>query len=276
MIFENHIIKKPLSDFIEAIFHYKDFVPDHTIERVVPTGHLFVLFELDGFTRHTYDNDTLKPNNSYQKVWISGMHQNYISISAHQKSEMLVVQFKPYGAYPFFHSPINTLNEKVVHTQEIFVNELLELQTQILNEKKIKNKFIRVENWLSQRYRQEKKPPSELALLVESLQINSKDNMKSLIEDYSKSQKHLIDQFRKYVGLTPKYLQRIFRFNELLQHIHNNKKVEWAHVALDCGYTDQSHFIKEFKHFCGINPKEFLSEKLHFEPPNFFALDKLG
>lgn len=275
MIFESHTVTKPLNDYIESIFYFKDLVPDHSIERVIPTGNLFVLFELDGFTRHTYDNETLKSNNSYQKVWISGMHQDFISISAHQKSEMLVIQFKPYGAYPFFHFPINTLNEKVIHTQDMFGNELLELQLHILNEKQLEGKFECVENWLSQRYKQTKSPPSELILIIESIQSNSTENIKNLIEEYSKSQKHLIDQFKKYAGLTPKYLQRIFRFNELLQHIHQKDNFEWAHVALDCGYTDQSHFIKEFKHFCGINPKDFISEKLNYEPPNFFALDKL-
>jgi AraC-like DNA-binding protein len=275
MIFESHRVTKPLSDYIESIFYYKDIIPDHSIERVIPTGHVFILFELDGFTRHTYDNETLKPNNSYQKVWISGMHQNYISISAHQKSEMLVIQFKPYGAYPFFHFPTCSLNERVVHTQDLFKNELLDLQLSILNEKQLENKFLHVEQWLYQRFQQIKTPPSELITLIESLQKNSKDNMKNLIEEYSKSQKHLIDQIKKYAGLTPKYLQRIFRFNELLQNIHKNDKIEWAHVALDCGYSDQSHFIKEFKHFCGINPKQFISEKLNYEPPNFFALDKL-
>ena len=106
MTFNTHTLKGTISKYIESIFHFKDFVPDHSIERVVPTGHIFIIFELDGFIRNTFDNDTLKPNNTFTKVWVSGMHKNYISISAHQKSEMFVIQFKPFGAYPFFHLPI--------------------------------------------------------------------------------------------------------------------------------------------------------------------------
>lgn len=107
MIFQPHLLDKSYSPYIESIFHFKDFIPDHSIERVVPTGHLFILFELDGFERNTFDNESLKPNNSYQKVWISGVHRNYISISAHENSEMFVIQFKPYGSYPFLHFPID-------------------------------------------------------------------------------------------------------------------------------------------------------------------------
>ncbi len=43
-----HAPDRPWSGDVQAIFHYADFVPDHAVERVVPTGHVFVLFALDG------------------------------------------------------------------------------------------------------------------------------------------------------------------------------------------------------------------------------------
>lgn len=132
MIFETHQLQAPLDQYIESVFHFKGFTPDHSIERVVPTGHIFILFELDGFPRHTFDNETLKPNNTYSKVWISGMHRNHISISAHPNSEMLVIQFKAYGAHPFFHFPVEKLNEKVIPTNDLFGNELIDLREKIL------------------------------------------------------------------------------------------------------------------------------------------------
>lgn len=46
MIFEAHTPAPLIAPFIESVFHFKDLVPDHSIERVVPTGHLFILFEL--------------------------------------------------------------------------------------------------------------------------------------------------------------------------------------------------------------------------------------
>ena len=78
-----------------------------------------MIFELDGFPRHTYDNESLKPNATFTRVWISGMHKHYISISAHENSEMFVIQFKAYGAYPFLHHPIEKLNDLVVPAEEI-------------------------------------------------------------------------------------------------------------------------------------------------------------
>ena len=276
MIFNTHILKGTISKYIESMFHFKDFVPNHSIERVVPTGHIFIIFELDGFTRNTFDNDTLKPNNTFTKVWISGMHKNYISISAHEKSEMFVIQFKPFGAYPFFHFPIQELNEKILPAKEIFGDKIFELREEILDKKTSEEKFKIAENWLIDKFQQDKIPSTELLNVLEKLQTESVANYSTVIESYSKTPKHLIDQFKKYVGLTPKYYQRILRFNEILLQIHQLEKIEWSQVAYQCEYADQSHFIKEFKHFSGLNPQKFIQQKFHENEPNFFPLDREG
>ena len=86
-----HQVCAEITPYIWNIFHYQDFVPDHSIKRIVPTGHVFLILGLDGCERHTFDNNRLKENASYSEAWISGVHCNYISISEHQNSEMLVV-----------------------------------------------------------------------------------------------------------------------------------------------------------------------------------------
>jgi len=276
MTFETHKLKGTISKYIESIFHFKDFVPDHSIERVVPTGHIFIIFELDGFARNTFDNDTLKPNDTFTKVWVSGMHENYISISAHQKSEMFVIQFKPFGAYPFFHIPIQELNEKIVSAEKVFGNEILNLREELLTKTTSLEKFDLAEKWLNGKFHQDKNPSIELLRILEKLQLESVVNYGKIVDNYPKTQKHLIDQFKKYVGLTPKKYQRILRFNEILQQIHQSEKIEWSQVAYQCEYADQSHFIKEFKHFSGFNPQKFIQQNFHKDEPNFFPLDRKG
>ena len=157
MIFETHLIAHPISEYIESLFYFKGFQPDHSIERVVPTGHLFIIFELDGFTRNTFDNKTLKPNGTFRHVWVSGMHKNFLSISAHQDSEMLVVQFKTSGARPFFKKSISEFNNKVLDGTDIFGTEILELRQQIIKESKVVDKFKHVEAWLTNEFDPSKK-----------------------------------------------------------------------------------------------------------------------
>lgn len=273
MQFTPYQLTPPTDQFIEAIFHFKGFMPDHSIERVVPTGHIFIIFELDDFPRNTFDNNTLKPNATFSKVWVSGMHRNYISISAHKRSEMFVIQFKAYGAYPYVHIPIEQFNEKVVPAEEIFGPDILNLREKISAKDTTSEKFELAEKWLNDRLDVDKKPPEELLAILEQLQIEPVENYNQLVEGFPHTKKHLIEQCKKYIGLTPKYYQRILRFNEILQRIQKKESVAWAQIAYQCGYSDQSHFIKEFKHFSGFNPSEFL-QQFNQDETNFFPLDR--
>lgn len=276
MIFETHNLKEPLTNYIESIFYYRGLVPDHSIERVVPTGHIFIIFELDGIPRHTFDNESLQPNGSYSKVWVAGMHKNYLSISAHQDSEMLVIQFKTEGAYPFLRIPLNELNNRVVPAQELFGEEILELREELMAENPATGKFNSVENWLLNRFDSNKITPDEIIDVLSLIRTEPVTESGRIIDSYPYSQKHLINRFKTYLGLTPKLLHRIFRFNGLLKQIQNEQHLNWAQIAYEFGYSDQSHFIKEFKEFSGFNPKEFIDSDYHKDETNFFPLDRDG
>ena len=274
MIFETHTLPKSLAPYIESVFHFKHFTPDHSIERVVPTGHIFIIFELDGFTRNTFDNDTLQPNATYEKVWISGAHKNYISISAHQNSEMFVFQFKPYGAHPFLHVPLEQITGQVISSEAFFGDSLTGLREELITKESSAEKFQIAERWLLDRFEKDKAPPQPLVEFYEELQKAPAANYPLIVENYPNTQKHLIDQFKKYVGLTPKVSQRILRFNEILAKVHQKEMISWAQIAYQCGFTDQSYFIKEFKLFSGFNPEEFIEQDFEGDAPNFFPLDR--
>ena len=128
MIFTQHTINEILTPFIDNVFHYKGYMPEHSFERVVPTGHIYIIFELDGKTRQLFENDSLQPIAKFTKVWISGMHRHFMTISSHKDSEMLVIQFKAAGTFPFLHFPVEELNDKVIPAVEIFGSEILELR----------------------------------------------------------------------------------------------------------------------------------------------------
>ncbi len=274
MIFETHQLSAPLEGYIESVFHFKGFTPDHSIERVVPTGHIFIIFELDDMVRNTFHNDTLKPKNRYQKAWISGAHRNYISISAHENSEMFVIQFKPFGAYPFLHFSLDEISEKVIDGEQVLDGQLFSLREELLRAKESNDKFEVATTWLLDRFETDKTPPEELVQFYEKLQEKPTTNGHRAHGVYPRTQKHLIQQFKKYVGLTPKYAHRIVRFNEILQRIQKKEKISWASIAYECGFSDQSYFIKEFKHFSGFNPQEFIDQDRQHDEPNFFPLDR--
>ena len=73
------------------------------------------------------------------------------------------------------------------------------------------------------------------------------------------TQKHLISQFERVVGLRPKSFARVCKFQRVVNLIEQQNSIEWSAIALDCGYYDQAHFIKEFQAFSGLNPSAYIN-----------------
>lgn len=275
MIFEFYTIEEPLSKYVESMFYHKDYMPEHSIERVVPTGHIFILFELDNFPRHTFDQN-LKPNAAFTKVWVSGINQKYLNISAHKNSEMLVVQLKTLGAYPLFKVPIESFSESVMPAENYFGNLILDIRENLMTAESINDKFLIIKNWLQSQIDESLAPSQSLLDMLSVLQDNPFSKHGELIQNYPNTQKHLINQFKKYSGLSPKTLHKIIRFNSILQIINQSKEIKWTDIVYETGYTDQSHFIKEFQEFSGFNPSKYIKMGYNESIPNFFPIDPEG
>ncbi len=277
MTFIHHIPKHYLNKYIDSIIYYKGYKPKHSIERIVPDCTINLIFELDNMPRQVYDNETLKPTGDKRtKAWLSGMHSNYITINALQDSEMFVIRFKPFASYAFIHKPIYKYNNKVVMANIMFGEEIFKFREELLAIEKPENKIKAGEYWLSQRFDKSKLPDAVVEKAYNEILSNpifEQPLVKKLIEESGFSKKHFLNLFKKFIGLTPKKLQRILRFKEILTSIQNDKKLNWARISSECGYFDQAHFIKEFKMFCGINPKEFFEGHNESGRVNFFPLN---
>ena len=64
------------------------------------------------------------------------------------------------------------------------------------------------------------------------------------------SRQHLAQQFRQHVGISPKLFARISRFRAVNSALKTlPAQADWAQVALQYGYFDQSHMIHDFQDF---------------------------
>jgi len=71
------------------------------------------------------------------------------------------------------------------------------------------------------------------------------------------SHRHFIAVFERETGLTPKRFCRVHRFRKLLADAATRPALSWTDLALAHGYSDQSHFNREFRAFAGITPSEY-------------------
>jgi AraC-like DNA-binding protein len=67
--------------------------------------------------------------------------------------------------------------------------------------------------------------------------------------------------FDAAVGIPPKQLARVLRFRAAVRQIERGAAPRWTAIALDAGYADQAHFIREFRSFAGLTPSAFAAER---------------
>ena len=60
------------------------------------------------------------------------------------------------------------------------------------------------------------------------------------------------------VGLSPKVLARILRFQNTMAHLRSPKPSDLCSIALACGYADQAHMTREFQQLAGLAPTAFM------------------
>ena len=63
----------------------------------------------------------------------------------------------------------------------------------------------------------------------------------SLAREAGWSHKHLITRFRQQVGLTPRAVARLLRFEDVWHYLRDGEPARWDRIAADGGYAGRSH-----------------------------------
>ena len=88
---------------------------------------------------------------------------------------------------------------------------------------------------------------------------NGNADLDRLAEEASLSPRQFRRRCMEASGLGPKHLARILRFRHACSIARNAARRDWASLAVDAGYYDQSHFIRDFREFTGQSPMAVLS-----------------
>jgi AraC-like DNA-binding protein len=81
------------------------------------------------------------------------------------------------------------------------------------------------------------------------------DAVGDVSEELGLSRRRLIEVFTADVGMTPKLFSRVRRFHRAFAAMKSRTR-SWSELALDCGYCDQSHLIRDFNAFAGASPAD--------------------
>jgi AraC-like DNA-binding protein len=118
-------------------------------------------------------------------------------------------------------------------------------------------RFCLVERFLLRRLAVGRPPAREISWSWEQLRrTTGRMPISLLAEEVGWSHRRLIARFREQVGLGPKTVARVMRFDRAMRGLRSSP-CELSDLAYECGYADQAHMNREFRAFSGTTPREF-------------------
>lgn len=261
----------PLDLWVERLWFYSGLEVRHRRERVLPEGTFELMINLTDDPRYLFDGDLSETGTAFRRSWVSGAQSKYLVIDAIQGASMIGVHFRPGGASAVLGIPSDLFRDRVVELEEVWGGgSSRELRDALLEAPTVPGKFQILTGELTRRLGRARPASRALEYAVRRLSSNPESAMiMTVAREIGWSHKHMIQEFRRAVGLGPKRFCRIRRFQEILRRVECGGAIEWAGLAADCGYFDQAHFIREFREFSGLRPSVYLRERgeyLNFVP----------
>lgn len=187
---------------------------------------------------------------------ITGLRKHSRIIHYAKESGNILVLFKEAGAAAFFRQPLHELFESDTPVDNLFGNSVISyIEEQLHEEVTIEGKIKIIERFLTSRLLSQK-PDILVEHSIKKINaFNGLLKIKSLASDLNISHDAFEKRFRKIVGATPKQYASIVRMKSLIDNGPLDQS--FTQLALDAGFFDQAHFIKEFKKFTGQTPSDF-------------------
>lgn len=271
MTYLTYIPKPPLSELVALFWSDEGYNPPHTKERVLPSGTMELIFNLIGDEIRESDRRDQSRLRSFRGSFICGARSGYFALDGVQRLSVVGVHFKPGGASPFLGLSARELLDANVPLNALWGPRAGELHERLLEAETPGLRFRILERTLLARMGTSPTPhPAVAFALREFRTVPHARTIAQTTERLGISHRHFIKVFGEEVGLTPKLFCRIRRFQEVLRLTEGDQPVNWAELALSCGYFDQAHLIGDFRAFSGLTPGAYLA--LRGERPNHVTL----
>lgn len=229
-------------------------------DTVFPSGCMEIIFNLGTGKWKRFTGDEYV-NTPAIELW--GQIIRPLPIQSLGRNTMLGIRFFPHAAACFLNDEIDLYNNQVVDFSLHSGKTAGILYERLQETNEWKERINLVENFLLHRLSLSGRRLGKMTVVSDIMnelrQDDFFDNIENVASRYGITSRYLQKLFLQYTGLTPKLYSKINRFQNSLRLV-NRKDTSLTSIAYDCGYFDQSHFIREFKSFTGYTPSGYSLE----------------
>ncbi|TQV81498.1 AraC family transcriptional regulator [Aliikangiella coralliicola] len=229
-------------------------------QRIIPDGCIEMAFILgDDIKRYTSENEFI----FQPRAMVLGQTVDPFYIEPSGYVNTFAVSFYPYGFANIAAEPIRNLVNKETPIELLFGESLAtELERKIVAAANTEERIKIIEEFLLDRLNDKITIDNIVKSTVDML-LSTKGgaSINDILKQDLSKRRQLERKFVKQIGISPKQLGKVIRLQTALKILLNEKVESLTSVAYKSEYYDQAHFIRDFKEFTGVSPKEFLGNK---------------
>jgi AraC-like DNA-binding protein len=171
-------------------------------------------------------------------------------------------KFRPGGFFPFAGIPAAEITDATLPIADVFGPAGDALAERVLATRGDAQQTALVDAFLRERA-PARDPNVELIAWIVRKMLDEPhiSRVDDLARRHGMSTRSLQRLFRTYVGVSPKWVLQRYRLHEAAERMADGEHGDWAALALELGYFDQAHFIKDFKALVGRSPAEYAADQ---------------
>jgi AraC-like DNA-binding protein len=174
------------------------------------------------------------------------------------KGRAFGIKFKPGAFYPFVKSPVSQFTNNTLSLCEVFGSAGQAFEEAILSREDEAEMIALAENFLRERLPERDENVRVINEIVDYIIAHREiTKVDDIVSQLNLNKRTLQRLFRQYVGVSPKWVIKRYRLHEVAERLAEGEVVDWPGIVLELGYSDQAHFIKDFKAIVGRTPAEY-------------------
>lgn len=258
-----YLTEGPLSEVVSHYYHLFNSDNQPMIKHLAPNLEIMMIFNFGPVIRISFGNDPLELAVDKGGVVI-GPLKKMLNYELQRGADAIVVHFKLNGFYRLFKIPVHDLDSGKLYQVDVLTDQSTyqELYKQLTGIVDLKARLSLISNFVMNFISANDDAVQALLQGERYFYKPAVQPAKAIAADNRLTARTIQLRFQKYTGYSPKELLRFLRFKTVIDHLMQQKgqSIDIFAVILTFGYHDQSHLIKDFQHYLGTTPQQFLRQ----------------
>lgn len=232
-------------------------------QRVIPNGYVELVI-------HLSDQHCILDKNGRWSVsplsTLIGLHTSTYEVQFSDMVQVFGIRFKPEGFFRIFGVPAAAFGNTFDDMEPVAGREFSDFCFRLKHAPGLLQMLGLAENYLLKTLRKSRKQSWDYINHAAEIIRTSNGFMRigELASQICISPRQLERSFKQQIGISPKHYMRIARLNEVHRQLESGARFNFTALSYDCGYSDQAHFIRDFRAFTGERPAAFVKNREQF------------